>query len=299
MIGVLFLVITALFGVKTQVLQVGTVVKTAGDRAVFLSRAWGVKHHRVNEPDRLYNDDDLTTGKRSKAYVTLIDGSRLAVGEASHLKVRSIGMIEHVSGEAEYDIRPRHQIKLEVVTDFAIIRVKGTRFWFSDRPRNKRLSLDEGDLVLEARKNPFVLFVHDPNCADQGRVVKTMRIGLRAGEGLIFEDNGHVYKTCRAPGALADRAQELPGSVVLSYGLESGKRYCESSVQSLEIGQPRLIATEAIGCGFEVDGFDKTCQEIARHNVQSADFTRTEKGARFTFRPLYSSSPAFTQFVCR
>lgn len=293
-----FVLVTGLWAQK-EILQVGTVVKTAGEKQVFLRREWGIRHHRVNEPDNLFSDDDLATGKSSKAYVRLIDGSRLTVGETSQLRVRSIGMIEHVKGDVEYDIRPRTQIKLEVVTDFAVIRVKGTRFWFSDRPGGKRLSLDEGELTLNARKNPFILYVQDPACADRGRVVKTMQIGIKAGEGLIFEDNDRVYKTCRAPGALSDRVQELPGSVVLNYGIESGRRYCETNVQSLQIAQPKLLASEEIGCGFEVEPFDKTCTEVARYNAEGATFTRTEKGARLTFRPLYPDAPGFSQFLCR
>ena len=108
--------------------------------------------------DLLYQETDLVTGSGSRLHATLIDGSKLMVGENSEIKlnkfllkeVNSVGELEVVKGafrliSGQINKTPGGTLKIK--TPLVSIGIRGTDFWGLQTEQNLTLALIDNGII--------------------------------------------------------------------------------------------------------------------------------------------------------
>lgn len=119
--------------------------------------------HGALNPDRiespglsLAGDDIVRTRPEARAFMELVDESRVVLLENSKLAFRGLKEVETHSGEVLFDIKKRGSGGgLKVTTKTSLIGVKGTRFFVDSDDERINVYLEEGRLSVEKLKGEF------------------------------------------------------------------------------------------------------------------------------------------------
>lgn len=110
------------------------------------------------QTDKLYESTDLITGENTRLHATLVDGSKLMVGEDSKMKLtkfllkdrNSIGELEVVQGafrliSGQINKGPGGQLVIK--TPLATIGIRGTDFWGLQTEESLTLALIDNGVI--------------------------------------------------------------------------------------------------------------------------------------------------------
>lgn len=119
--------------------------------------------HGALNPDRidspgtaLAGDDIVRTRPEARAFMELVDDSRIVLLENSKLTFRGLKEVDTRSGEVLFDIRKRGaEGGLKITTKTSLIGVKGTRFFVDSDDERINVYLKEGRLSVEKLKGEF------------------------------------------------------------------------------------------------------------------------------------------------
>ena len=128
----------------------GKITKVEGE--VFYHRNASMRSKRIKGINKdIFSSDMLRTKKKSKAFLTLIDGSVLILDESSVIHFNGIKHITANKGVVLFDIKKQGQLKgLKIVTKTAVIGIKGTRFMINASDDSLKLYMKEGVVNVEA-----------------------------------------------------------------------------------------------------------------------------------------------------
>lgn len=134
---------------------VGEMVRLEG--TVFRHVHGTLNPSRVESPGvSLAADDIVRTRREAKAFMELVDDSRIVLLENSKLAFRGLGEVETQSGKVLFDIKKQGAGGgLKVTTKTSLIGVKGTRFFVDSDDERINVYLKEGRLSIEKLKGEF------------------------------------------------------------------------------------------------------------------------------------------------
>lgn len=294
------LLILSLVGVGTQaaeIVTVGKIVKTKGN-VIKVHRGWERKTIRGTRNITIYDHDSITTGDGSKAYIKLIDGSKVFLDKKSNIMIRSNWQIKQKYGDVQYDIKKRpEKIKLQVITDFAKINVTGTKFRVITTKEGQKVMLKEGNLSFELPR-PMVLDVSDKRCKENF-VAEVKQVDIKGGEALTFADDGKIYKECGVSRLPIVMAKELPDAVTLLYRPFKEMHQCGaiSDTFTSATTQPNIVGI-ADGCVLDVRADYQTCRVVSGNNVQNIPYKKEGNHFTYTLKPIDKEQEASIQYQC-
>ncbi len=118
-----------------------------------------IKKHKAKRGDILHNGDKIISYKNSKAFITLIDDSKIILNENSELTMLDDKSLKQDNGEIYYKIKKRGSSRgIKVQTSFSIIGIKGTEF-IVNSGETKQIALNEGLLAIGSLRESFELHV--------------------------------------------------------------------------------------------------------------------------------------------
>ncbi|MCV6607852.1 MAG: FecR domain-containing protein [Campylobacterales bacterium] len=272
--------------------KVGKMVKTKGKGKVTISRKWGARYVQGGKNKDLFTEDGVSTDKNSKAYLKLHNGSKLIVAKGSKLKIIDQSRIHQKGGNTTYDIKKRKK-KLKIITDFANINIKGTKFDVADFKNTKVIALHEGSLDIDFKGEIKTLFEVDPNCGEEPKIdQRATEVSITEGEVLTFEGR-NIYKTCYK------NHQPLEDTVTLIY--KNGKRShsCMSMYGDFNSNEtPKILAIEE-GCFYYSNTEYQNCEKTISFNTKP-DKPKIEDGIlKLLLSPQLRNHHALFQYKCQ
>ncbi len=136
---------------------IALVVKQEG-RAKLL-RHGEVRKRRAENGQQLFPGDMLITSAGAMLELRMFDGSTVILNGDSRLTFISPNELDQGEGSVYYNIRPRLvDRQLSVKTEFVVIGVKGTTFVVATRADDRRVSMKEGLVGVEALVGEFELY---------------------------------------------------------------------------------------------------------------------------------------------
>lgn len=134
---------------------VGEVVKAKGKVLYHENNA--VRAQKVKkQKQELFVYDVLRTKKSSKAFISLVDKSRIVLDENSVIQFNGVKHITAEKGVVLFDIKKQGQLKgLQITTKTAVIGIKGTKFMIDTEGDSLQLYMKEGTVNVEAVKGEF------------------------------------------------------------------------------------------------------------------------------------------------
>jgi len=280
-----------------EIVTVGKIVKTKGN-IIKVHRGWERKTIRGTRNITIYDHDSITTGDGSKAYIKLIDGSKVFLDKKSNIMIRSNWEIKQKYGDVQYDIKKRpEKIKLQVITDFAKINVTGTKFRVITTKEGQKVILKEGNLSFELPK-PMVLDVSDARCKEKF-VAEVSMVDIKGGEALTFADDGKIYKECGTSHLPIVMQKELPDAITLLYRPFKGMHQCGaiSNTFTSATTQPNIVGVED-GCVLDVTAAYQSCRVVTGENMQSIPYTKEGNHFTYTLKPVDREKEASIQYQC-
>ncbi len=283
--------------VAAEIVTVGKIVKTKGN-VIKVHRGWERKTVRGVRNITIYDHDSITTGAGSKAYIKLIDGSKVFLDKKSNIMIRSNWQIKQKYGDVQYDIKKRpEKIKLQVITDFAKINVTGTKFRVITLKEGQKVVLKEGNLSFELPKT-MTLDVNDERCKER-YTAEVDRVDIKGGEALTFADDGKIYKECGVSHLPIITEKEIPDAVTLLYRPFKGMHQCGaiSNTFTSATTQPNIVGIED-GCTLDVTAEYTSCRMISGKNMQPTTYQKEGNHFTYTLKPLNMKQEASVQYQC-
>lgn len=280
-----------------EIVTVGKIVKTKGN-VIKVHRGWERKTIRGTRNITLYDHDAITTGEGSKAYIKLIDGSRVFLDKKSNIMIRSNWQIKQKYGDVQYDVKKRpEKLKLQVITDFAKINVTGTKFRVITTKAGQKVVLKEGRLNFELPET-MVLDVSDKRCKEN-YVREVDRVDIIGGEALTFSDDGKIYKECGVSHLPIVTAKELPDAITLLYRPFKGMHQCGAVSHTFTSAttQPNIIGIED-GCVLDVKADYQSCRVVSGSNMREIPYTKEGNHFTYTLKPVNRQEEAQVQYQC-
>ena len=280
-----------------EIVTVGKIVKTKGN-IIKVHRGWERKTIRGIRNITIYDHDSITTGDGSKAYIKLIDGSKVFLDKKSNIMIRSNWEIKQKYGDVQYDITKRpEKIKLQVITDFAKINVTGTKFRVITTKEGQKVILKEGNLSFELPK-PMVLDASDERCKEKF-VAEVNMVDIKGGEALTFADDGKIYKECGTSRLPIVMQKELPDAITLLYRPFKGMHQCGaiSNTFTSATTQPNIVGIED-GCVLDVTAAYQSCRVVSGENMQSFPYQKEGNHFTYTLKPVDREKEASIQYQC-
>ena len=131
--------------------KAGKVTKTKGKVYYHENRSVRSKRLKKDTQD-LFVHDMLRTKKKSQAFLTLVDGSKLVLDENAVIHFNGVKRITAEKGIVLFDIKKQGQLKgLQIATKTAVIGIKGTRFMIDASNDSLKLYMKEGLVNVEAK----------------------------------------------------------------------------------------------------------------------------------------------------
>jgi len=296
-----FFIFSFLKAESAEIVPVGKILKTK-DGNVNINRGWERKVVKAKKDITLYDHDSVSTDQTSKAYIKLIDGSKLFLDKKSNIMIRSNIEIRQKFGDVQYDIKKRRKkMQLQIITDFAKINVVGTKFRLITTKDSQRIILKEGMLNLEL-KTSQMLYSQDSRCGEN--YVKEVRsVNIKSGERLTFL-NGRIVKECGKSETLTESKEpgikEIKDAITLLYKPFKGKHQCGaiSKTFSSAKSEPIFKALED-GCELTVEAEYEKCIVISDSNVQDVPYSKEGTLFKYTLKPVQKEKSAFVQYQCR
>ena len=280
-----------------EIVTVGKIVKTKGN-VIKVHRGWERKTVRGARNITLFDHDSITTGEGSKAYIKLIDGSKVFLDKKSNIMIRSNWEIKQKYGDVQYDITKRpEKIKLQVITDFAKINVTGTKFRVITTKEGQKVVLKEGNLNFELPRT-MILDASDERCTE--RYVKEVgMVDIKGGEALTFADDGKIYKECGVSRIPIMMKKELPDAVTLLYRPYKGMHQCGAISNTFTNAktQPSIVGVED-GCVLSVMADYHSCRVVTGENMMDVPYTKEGMHFSYTLKPIDKTKEAKVQYQC-
>lgn len=271
---------------------VGKIFKTKG-KGVLIDRRWGVGKHKGGKNKKLFDLDLIQTDKSSKAYLKLIDNSKIIVAKGSNMKILNLNKMEQEGGENTYDITKREKKnKLQIITNFAKINIKGTLFKVYDQKDKKKIVLHEGVLDIDFKSQNYTLYSLDPKCGEPFILHRPKNFEIKTGEALSFEKE-KIYRTC------FKSKKNYRDTIVLSYEKSSSAHLCYSISASFNNSkkEPNIVAFDK-GCYLKVPTKYKRCKVISSTNAIETKYFIKNSKLELVLMPEEKESPSFIQYKC-
>lgn len=214
--GFLLTIFVAIFSVislnASTSLSVGNVELIEG--SVKVKSEGSFKKSKLTKGVEIKKGDLITTSKKARAVLKLLDGSTLILDASSTLHFTSLNGVEQQEGKIYYKITSRDaKNSLKVKTPFAIIGIKGTTF-IVDSGEGASVKLKEGLIGIESIKEEFELY---------RKAVEKQFEDFMAEQQASFEE----YKQVQKPGFVEiTKAFDLQAGSTISF---DGKKATESS----------------------------------------------------------------------
>ena len=110
----------------------------------------------------IYYNNQLESLERARAYVKLVDGSKLLMRDKSRILLHDDRHLEVLSGKVIFSIAKckRNQRPIKIATRVAMLGIRGTEFSveFGNTPEDVQVYLQEGDITVEPAGDNFKLF---------------------------------------------------------------------------------------------------------------------------------------------
>lgn len=101
-------------------------------------------------------NDGLQTKRKSKAFLSLVDGSKIILTERSHIHFDGLSKVSTTEGRVLFHIQKKGGLKgFEIATGTAVIGVKGTKFLVDSQGDKLNVYMNEGVVSVEATKGQF------------------------------------------------------------------------------------------------------------------------------------------------
>jgi len=292
-VGVLVMAITLLGAGKSY--TVGKIVKTKGQGSVTIIRDFGrgeYGEYRGSKNRKLIDHDTVRTDRYAKAYILLLDGSRVFVDIKSDLQIIDRDRLFQRSGSVEYDIqKQKKRGRFQIVTRFARINVKGTLFRVIDEGGDQSIRLDRGSLDIDFGK-PRDFYSFDPRCEE----VFTTRLSSydqKSGETLRFVGND-VFRECH-------KGKGLEDAITLFYKPRTKQMHrCASFYKTFynATETPRIQAVEE-GCYLNVASEYESCEVVKSHNTERSAFHYERGRMEFLLIPESMDEESFILYQCQ
>ncbi len=149
--------ILALFTFLSASTVVGNVQKVTG--SVKVKSQGSFKKSKVKSGQEVKEGDLITTSRKGKTVIKLVDGSSIVLDVSSSVHFASVKDIEQKGGKVLYKITSRDaKNSLKVKTPFAIIGIKGTTFVINSNEGKQSVALKEGKIGVASIKEQFSLY---------------------------------------------------------------------------------------------------------------------------------------------
>lgn len=295
----------ALAAGSAQVMPIGEAAAVKG--SVKQLHTGQVRKQRMQKGSIVMDKDLILTGRGGYALLALRDDSTVEMGEESRLEFLKPYAVNQKGGENRYVISRRDGQKgneFTVVSDFAIIGVKGTVFTVSDNTSQPFVDLEEGKLKLTAPKGKkFVIRVKDP---DTGELVPKKVRSFTLKEGYTAYFDGEKVKILRKDAdknASPVREEEdirENFDFILHYQPDSTGYHCNVTMGTDVYKLEKISTNTNNGCDFILSGTPPVCVMGASSNRKSSRYL-PEGGTRFKayFEPYDPNQPGDAYYRCQ
>lgn len=150
--------ILAFWTVLSASVVVGSVESVSG--SVKVKSEGSIKKSKIKVGVKIKEGDLVTTSRKGKTVIKLVDGSSIVLDVSSSVHFASNNEINQKGGKVFYNITSRNaKNSLKVKTPFAIIGIKGTTFVINSNEGKQSLALKEGKVgVASATPQTFSLY---------------------------------------------------------------------------------------------------------------------------------------------
>ncbi|MCW8838105.1 MAG: FecR family protein [Thiovulaceae bacterium] len=136
---------------------VGSVSKVVG--SVKVKNEGSFKKSKVKEKQKVREGDLITTSKKGRVVIKLVDGSDVVLDKSSSIHFSKNNSLEQKGGKIFYKISSRDaKNSLKIKTPFAIIGIKGTTFTINADNDNASVALKEGRIGVTSIEEEFALY---------------------------------------------------------------------------------------------------------------------------------------------
>jgi len=153
------MILTLIFVLATSLNAsvVGSVAKIVG--SVKVKSDGSIKKSKVELNQKIKEGDLITTAKKARVVINLIDGSDVVLDESSSIHFKKNNSIEQNGGKVFYKIASRDaKNSIKVKTPFAIIGIKGTTFTVNSNEGSESVALKEGKIGVTSIEEAFNLY---------------------------------------------------------------------------------------------------------------------------------------------
>jgi hypothetical protein len=146
---------------SAQNITIGRVVKYIRS-AVIIDKQKDQSIQIKRRGERLFTGNELHTGLESKAYIKMVDGSKILLRQNSKLRVTDKRNVNVRKGKIMFSVakRKKHQSPFHVATRVALLGIRGTQFVVEagDDEESYNVYLKEGSVVVYPNKKQFKLY---------------------------------------------------------------------------------------------------------------------------------------------
>ena len=149
--------ILAFFTLLSASAVIGNVEKVDG--SVKVKNEGSIKKSKVKVGQKIKEGDLVTTSKKGKTVIKLVDGSSVILDISSSVHFAANNEINQKGGKIFYNITSRDaKNSLKVKTPFAIIGIKGTTFVVNANEGKQSVALKEGKIGVASITEEFNLY---------------------------------------------------------------------------------------------------------------------------------------------
>jgi len=136
---------------------IGSVEKVEG--SVKVKNEGSIKKSKVKVGQKIKEGDLVTTSRKGKTVIKLVDGSSVVLDISSSVHFAQNNEIDQKGGKVFYNITSRDaKNSLKVKTPFAIIGIKGTKFVVNSNEGKQSVALKEGKIGVASITEQFSLY---------------------------------------------------------------------------------------------------------------------------------------------
>lgn len=154
------MILTLIFALSTSInasAVVGSVSKIVG--SVKVKSEGSFKKSKVQLDQKIKEGDLITTSRKGKVVISLVDGSDVVLGKSSSVHFKKNKSLEQNAGKVFYKIASRDaKNSIKIKTPFAIIGIKGTTFTINSQKGNESVALKEGKIGVTSIEEAFNLY---------------------------------------------------------------------------------------------------------------------------------------------
>ncbi len=154
------MILTLIFVLTTSLSAsavVGTVTKIVG--SVKVKSEGSITKSKVKQDQKVQEGDLITTSKKGRVVISLVDGSDVVVDKSSSIHFKKNNSVEQNGGKVFYKIASRDaKNSIKIKTPFAIIGIKGTTFTVNSNEGQESVALKEGKIGVTSIEEAFNLY---------------------------------------------------------------------------------------------------------------------------------------------